>query len=353
MTSLSLGKRRGLQRLATPGGSFAMLAIDQRPPLSTIIAKARGVAIDEVTFDDMCAAKRIIVKMLAPEASAILLDPNFALPAAIDLVPPRTGLIVTLEGHRYLETPGGRKSRAISNWNVEKTKRLGADAVKVLAWYRPDAASEVVEHQKAFVESVGRDCREADIPYVLELLTYPLTSTPDHGKSTYEEFTGRSAQLVIDSIHEFVKPRYQVDMLKLESPVPATEITVRDRSEVRTLFEEMGKICQKAGIPWVMLSAGAAPEAFSRVLEYAFSSGSQGFLAGRSIWLDCLNAFPDLDACERCLGDNALRIFRALVDLAEQQAQAFVPDQLLFSNVKQEGDFARLLYGNHMMFYGK
>ena len=38
---------------------------------------------------------------------------------------------------------GGRLSSNIDNWSVDKIKRMGGDAVKVLAWYRPDASADV------------------------------------------------------------------------------------------------------------------------------------------------------------------------------------------------------------------
>src|SRR5581483_5370359 len=127
----TIGKTRGLARLADTDGHFRMVALDQRPPM---------------------------------------FDPNFAVPAAIDLLPARCGLIMTLEEHRVEETPAGRKSRIIDNWSVAKIRAMGGDAVKVLAWYRPDADAAVNEHQKRFVREIGEDCARHDIPYVLELL---------------------------------------------------------------------------------------------------------------------------------------------------------------------------------------
>ena len=44
----------------------------------------------------------------------------------------------------------GRYSKNIKNWSVEKIKRMGGDAVKVLAWYRPDADEKSIEHQKIY-----------------------------------------------------------------------------------------------------------------------------------------------------------------------------------------------------------
>ena len=102
-----IGKTRGIARLADADGFFTMVALDQRPPLVNAIAKARGQATREVSFHDMLAAKRLLVEGLSHHASSMLLDPNFAVPAAIDILPARTGLIVTLEEHRFDDTAGG------------------------------------------------------------------------------------------------------------------------------------------------------------------------------------------------------------------------------------------------------
>ena len=121
-----------------------------------------------------------------------------------------------------------------------KIKRLGADGVKVLAWYRPDAARDVLDHQRRYVEAVGRACVAQDIPYVLELLVYPFAGVKAAG-SAYEEDPARHPQLVIDSVREFADPRYAVDLFKLESPLPATALAGRDAGEVQSLFDALGK----------------------------------------------------------------------------------------------------------------
>src|SRR6266567_1602234 len=163
----TIGKTRGLARLANTGSHFRMLALDQRPPMCEAIAQAKKITRDQVTYADVAAAKRLLVEALAPHCSSMLFDPNFAVPAAIDLLPARCGLIMTLEEHRVEETAGGRKSRVIDNWSVAKIRAMGGDAVKVLAWYRPDADVAINAHQQRFVREIGEECRRNDIPYVL------------------------------------------------------------------------------------------------------------------------------------------------------------------------------------------
>src|SRR5512141_2839505 len=147
-TQLRLGKQRGLRRLATPAGHFNMMAVDQRHQIASFIAKKLGIAEASVRFADMAAVKRMLVQELGAQVSAVLLDPDYSFPGALQVLPARAGLLVTLEDHRYEDGPGGRRSRLISNWSVEKIRRAGADGVKLLTWFRPDADADVLAQQK-------------------------------------------------------------------------------------------------------------------------------------------------------------------------------------------------------------
>jgi tagatose 1,6-diphosphate aldolase len=341
----TIGKTRGLARLADKEGHFRMVALDQRPPMFEAIAQAKKIARDQVTYADVAAAKRLLVEALAPHCSSMLFDPNFAVPAGIDLLPAHCGLVMTLEEHRVEETSGGRKSRAIDNWSVAKIRAMGGDAVKVLAWYRPDADAAVNAHQQKFVREIGEECRRNDIPYVLELLVYPFLGSANH-TADYVEAPGKLPRLVIGSVREFAKPEYGVDLLKLESPLAANSLPARDggaaSNAAQEEFDAIGEICDEHDIPWVLLSAGAAHDKFERVLEYAYAAGAGGFLAGRTIWLDAVRThFPDLAAVSAALNKESVTILNSLSRLTKERARLWRPGFLKFDYVRQEGDFAR------------
>ncbi|PRD42373.1 tagatose-bisphosphate aldolase [Phyllobacterium phragmitis] len=341
---LTLGKTRGLARLANREGHFCMVALDQRPPLFEAIAAARGIGKSAVPFSDMITAKRLLVENLAPHCSSMLFDPNYAIPAAIDVLPADCGLIVTLEDHRTQETEGGRKSKVIADWSVEKIRRLGGDAVKVLAWYRPDASTDVLAHQKEFVRKIGEDCRRHDIAYVLELLVFPFLGTVEH-TADYVESPTKLPELVVESVREFAKPEYGVDLLKLESPLAANSLPARDGSAAALAaqreFDAVGKICADAGIPWVLLSGGAAPEKFELVLDYAYAAGAGGFLAGRTIWLNAIRSyFPDTGAVTKALSQEGLSVLESLSKLTGAKAPRWKAPAPAFQTIRNEGDFA-------------
>ena len=340
--SFSLGKQWGLRRMQTPQNHFAMIALDQRPIIANLVASKRGVPVAQVSFKDMIDFKGLIVDSLVQHASALLLDPNYALPAAIDKISASTGLIVTIEDHRFKETFGGRLSHSIENWSVEKIKRAGADAVKALVWYRPDADPEVISHQKNYVETIGRECHHLDIAFVLELLVYPFSLNTDI-TSDYVKFPEKLPELVLQSVSEFTHPRFGVDLLKLESPLFASSLPECDGTlshlKAQTVFNEMGRLCSAANIPWVMLSAGVSSEQFYRVMEYAYAAGANGFLAGRSIWWDAMQHFPSLEKCAEQLQEQGGTAFRGLDELTRRAASAWRADYSSLKNINVEGQF--------------
>jgi tagatose 1,6-diphosphate aldolase len=337
----SFGKAWGLRRMADAAGHFKMVAVDQRPPIVNLIAAKRGIAADAVTFADIVAVKRLLACALAPHASAMLVDPNYGYPAAADLLLPSRGLIMTLEDHRFVETAHGRHSATIADWTVAKIRRLGADGVKVLAWYRPDADAATLAHQQAFVEGIGRACATEDIPFVFELLVYPFPGEASH-TTGYVEDPGKHPQRVVDSVRAFADPRFGVDLFKLESPLPAAALPPCGDSAgsrvAQAWFDQLGAA---VNTPWVMLSAGASMADFANVLRYAYRAGAHGFLAGRAIWWDALAAFPDLAACESALASSGVPYFAQLCALTDAHAARWAPDLHTLAAYASEGAFAR------------
>jgi tagatose 1,6-diphosphate aldolase len=313
MTQLTPGKLWGMRRMADEAGIFKMTAVDQRPPIKAPIAKALGV--DEAPWAEVARFKAALVATLNVGSTAMLLDPHYAIPAALDLLPPAKGLIVTLEDSAFAETPGGRLSASIDDWSVAKIKRMGGDAVKVLAWYRPDAAPEVCRAQQDYVKRVGEACARHDIPFLFELLVYPL-ATDAHRTTEYVEMQGKSTEHVLASVAEFARPDYGVDVFKLESPVAAA--AADGSAAVQAAFDEMGRL---AGRPWVMLSAGAGQTEFRAILEHAFRAGASGFLAGRAIWLEAFGAYPDWAAIDARLRGGAAGYLAEIGALADRAAR--------------------------------
>lgn len=341
---MEAGKLWGLRRLADADGRFKMLAVDQRPPIKNLICERRGV--DEASYEDVCDFKALLVEELAPHASAVLLDPHFAYPAAGHLVSPGQGVVLTLEDSIFDDTPGGRRSAEIDNWSVAKIKRAGGDAVKVLAWYRPDADPAVNEHQQEFVAAIGDACRRYDIPFVFELLVYPFAGAAGH-HTDYVEDTAKRAEDVVASVETFAAPQFGVDLFKLESPIPAGDVPAQSEDDGTTQgwFDALGRAADR---PWVMLSAGATQEAFRTVLGYAYAAGANGYLAGRAIWWDAGQAFPDLAAMRGQLQVSSVPYMESLNRMTDQQATPWTdhPGALGAATLDGAGAKFRATYGD-------
>jgi tagatose 1,6-diphosphate aldolase len=317
---LSPGKLWGMRRMADSAGRFKMTAVDQRPPIKNPIARHYGVA--EAPYDDVARFKALLIETLQDESSAMLLDPHYAIPRGLDLLSPSRGLIVTLEDSLFGERDGGRLSSEIDGWSVGKIKRMGGDAVKVLAWYRPDAPASVRAHQQDFVKRIGEACGRYDIPFLFELLVYPLPQDAVQTKD-YIEMAAKKADHVLASVEEFARADYGVDVFKLESPVNADSapgVGGEGWESAQEVFDEMGRL---AGRPWVMLSAGAGQEQFRNILSHAYRAGASGYLAGRAIWLEAFSAFPDWDAIRAGLEGGARQYMRELNRLTDEQALPF------------------------------
>lgn len=309
--SLSVGKWQRLRSLTDEAGRFRMMAVDQRGSLRRALAQSSGRAPDEIAFEEIARVKALLTRVLAPYATAVLTDPEYGYPYSIPHLPPRVGLLLAQEQTGYEKAgPEGRErlTRLLEGWTVAKAGRAGADAVKLLVFYHPDAAEETRGHQRGIVRRVGEACREADLPFLLEIVTYPLdgrgTDTP--------EFARAKPELVVRSAAEFGAPEFRVDILKLEFPADlkytrefaggAFDGRARDAIySLQDVKEYCDRLDEASGVPWVILSAGVDIEEFLLQVRLACKAGASGFLCGRAIWKDALAHYPDEARMEETL----------------------------------------------------
>ncbi|MCP8937709.1 tagatose 1,6-diphosphate aldolase [Alsobacter sp. SYSU M60028] len=314
---LSPGKLWGMRRMADAQGRFKMTAVDQRPPIKNPIREKRG--LPEAPYEDVAGFKLMLIEELQADSSALLLDPHFALPGGLSVMSPTKGLIVTLEDSIFSETAEGRLSSEIDDWSVEKIKRVGGDAVKVLAWYRPDAGPSVCRAQQDFTARIGEACARYDIPFLFELLVYPLPGEANQ-TTQYIEMADKKSELVLESVRVFADPKFGIDVFKLESPLPARDVPGVGNpgaEKAQALFDEMGRL---AGRPWVMLSAGAGMAEFRNVLTHAYKAGASGYLAGRAIWAKPFQRFPDWDEIRDGLRRDSVPYMRDINALTDARA---------------------------------
>lgn len=122
MKKISQGKRNHLKNIVDENGRIGALAIDQRGALKKLIGQYR-----ETNDRDIVGFKEIVSKELTPYASAILLDPEYGLPAAKDRAH-NTGLLLAYEKTGYDSSLPGRLPDSLNTWSVKRLKEVGADA---------------------------------------------------------------------------------------------------------------------------------------------------------------------------------------------------------------------------------
>jgi tagatose 1,6-diphosphate aldolase len=340
---LSAGKLRNLATLCDEGGICKMLAIDQRGSLEQSLSKTLG---REVTFDEVARFKESLARSLAPYSTALLTDPIYGYARLVREIPGHIGLLLAYEKTGYAragESGKDRKTELIDDWSVAKARRAGATAIKLLVYYHPDADPSVAEHQKEVARRVGAECAEHALPYLLELVAYPL----EEPGADSVEYARRKPELVRRSAEEFSKPEYGVDVLKLEFPGDLkytreyrhAVFDGKEREEAYTVAE-LAAACDElddvSALPWVILSAGVDIREFIVQVELAAAAGASGFLCGRAIWKGAVPLFGDEAAMAAHLESTAAVNFLKCLAAAEAATPLWAHRSL--ADVEVEGD---------------
>ena len=314
---LSDGKIKHLNALSNKKGVIAAAAMDQRGSLRKAIAKAKGASEDQVNDDMMSEFKVAVSKVLTPHASAILLDPEFGLPAA-KVRSKNAGLLLAYEESGYDNTKPGRLPDLLPHLSVRRIKDLGADAVKVLIYYTPFEKSEINDIKHAFIERIGAECEFNQIPFFLEFVGYD----PQGGDEKGFEYAKKKPEVVIKSMQEFGKAQYHVDVLKVEIPVNAEFVqgssvfkgqAAYSRSEALDYYRKAAEVAEK---PFIYLSAGVSNPQFVESLHMAAEAGTDysGVLCGRATWKDGIPVYAKqgVKALEDWLAGEGVRNINAV-----------------------------------------
>ncbi len=275
MKRLNIGKIRGLQQIANPDGIFTICAMDHRGSLRKMINEEHP---EEVNYKEMVKHKLELCSSLAKYASAVLLDPLFGAAQCISrhVLPNNIGLLVSIEASGYSGQKEHRITKLLDGWSVEKIKRMGASAVKILVYYRPDL-KQLASRQLNTVNMVAKECIKYDIPFLVEPKSYPIGSEINNP----QEFANLKEQLVINTAQDITA--LPIDVLKAEFPTD-----LRYKQDKPELINLCGQLDMSSQVPWVILSAGVDFELFYQQVEIACQAGASGFLGGRALWQEAL-----------------------------------------------------------------
>ena len=266
MKPISIGKLRGLQQISSARGTITALALDHRQNLR----KANPAFVSD---EELSTFKLDVTSALADQATAVLLDPEVSAAQAIasGAVPGNLGLVVAVESTGYTGDATARQAQVIPGWSVEKAKRMGASAVKLLIYYHPDSptASEIED----FTSRLAEDCRKHDLTLMLEPLSYSLVE--DRKLSSDEK-----RYVVVETAQRLT--RLPIDLLKAEFP-----LDLHDMDESRWM-DACHEISAASSVPWILLSAAVDYEIFLRQVTVACNAGASGIAVGRAVWKEAV-----------------------------------------------------------------
>ena len=240
-----------LDALARPSGTFAMVAMDQRESLRTMLREHSHEDGDE----RVSRFKAAVARELAPHASGFLIEPEHVETVA-PLVP--HGLILAVD--RLVQERGG----AVEDTSLTELEQSpeGVVALKLLVIWRDDERrAERFELARSFVELADRH----GLLSVLE----PVVRHEDREWAIVEAARELGA----------VRPSLYKCQVPLEGKGDPDEV-VRRASEIDAALP----------VPWVVLSQGVAADDFPAAVEASCRGGASGFLAGRALWTATLAA---------------------------------------------------------------
>ena len=195
---LTPGKLAGLRKVSNDRGVIAAAAMDQRGSLQKSLAKEKGGEVSDAMMEEF---KSLVTEVLTPHASAILLDPEWGLPAS-KRRSKNAGLLLAYEKTGYDKTGPGRLGDLLDHWSAHRLKEAGADCVKILLYYTPFDPKDVNDKKHAWVERLGDECRANDIPFFLEFVGYE-----EGADEKGFDYAKKKPEIVTESMREFSKER--------------------------------------------------------------------------------------------------------------------------------------------------
>jgi len=331
------GKLRGLQRISNPDGTLTMLALDQNNSVIAMGGEAlRRAGVDrDPTYEEVVEIKLDLARGLATAASGVLIDPYYGAYSALasGAIPPQTGLLLRLERTKYEMSAIGAPMATIEpGWGVEKAKRMGADAVKLLAQFEPTEPHSA-DANLALVERVYDECRRHDLLLLLEAVAFPFGGETKKDAS----FLDRKAETVIESAR--ILSRF-CDIYKAEFP------GTLDRESDQQLEDNLQALDAVSERPWVLLSAGVDYDRYLEQVEMALRAGASGVLGGRAFWKEYFDQ-ADAPARQAFLADVARKRIEQVDALVRAEGSPWFSR---YGYTREDLDSARAVEGWHFRY---
>lgn len=291
---LTPGKKRGLELISDNDHVILATAMDQRGSLGKMITSFN----DSISYEDgVSQFKEGVSEVLGNQSSSFLLDPEYGWSAASKLNDD-IGLIMAYEKTGYDTSEKGRLPNLVDNYAVQDLVKKGASALKLLVYYDHKEEEKYNTMKKAFIKRVGDECKQNDLLYILE----PVSYSAEGLGSKSAEFARKKPEIVEYFMTEFSKEEYGIDLLKVEVPVSIYNIEGYDqydnyepvfsKKEAKDFYRTSS---EKSSLPFIYLSGGVTNDQFVETLHFAKEAGAEfsGSLCGRAIWKDGVQPFAE------------------------------------------------------------
>jgi len=255
-----------------------MLALDQRGSFRKMMSPNNPDDVDE---QEAIKIKKDIVMAGYDIFSGVLIDQDFGLPAYQACPTCEKPFLLPAEESGYEEVSGEKITKI--KYSAEDIKDMGAQGVKLLIYFDPNAESAMRQIQTA--KKVLEDAHSQKLPLFLEIVTY--------GES----------KSVVNSVSMFLKNNVRPNIFKLEYPGSA--------EKCKQITDILGTT------PWIILTAGIDFDTFCENLKTAVQNGCSGFLAGRSLWKEYVSMTGE-EAKNQFLHEIFIPRFNKIVSIAKE-----------------------------------
>jgi sulfofructosephosphate aldolase len=240
-----------LDALSRPSGTFAMVAMDQRESLRTMLREHGQDDGDE----RVARFKQAVARELAPHASGFLIEPEHV-DAVAPLVP--HGLVLAVD--RLVQQRGG----AVEDTSLDEPEAMpaGVVALKLLVIWRDD------ERRGERIQ-LARDVAALAERHGLLSVLEPVVRHEDREWAIVE--AARELGATGCSLYK-------------------CQVPFEGNGDPAAIAQQAREIDAALPCPWVVLSQGVAADDFPASVEAACRGGASGFLAGRALWSATLGA---------------------------------------------------------------
>ena len=165
----------------------------------------------------------------------------------------------------------------------------------MLIWKGEENRDECVQTSQAFLEI----CRKAGLLGIVEA----IVRAPEHSRR--EDWDRERALLEAAKAFGELKP----DLYK-------TEVPYLGQAEAALIQDQAVALSEAVACPWVVLSSGVDAQRFPEAVAAACRGGASGFLAGRGIWQDAIQA--EQTGYRKNLADISRPRLQKLADIVDE-----------------------------------